>query len=552
MRDGIVLNAILYRHKASQGASPALFTHTPYVADTYHGAGIFFASHGFPFLVVDCRGRGNSTGKFRPYHHDRDDGYDIVEWIAAQPWCNGKVGMGGGSYSGFNQWAAARDRPPHLATITPKCSAYPGVDFPMRNNIGEQYSLQWLAYVAGQTSQTNLFWDWDYWRALSRDRFVAGKSFRSLATEVGFDSSNLREWIEHPQRDEYWDALTPSPQEYAQMHLPVLTITGSYDDNQQGALEYYRNSLRHGSPALVDHHYLIIGPWDHSGVGMPRESVGGVKFGAASLIDMRSLSLDWYRWTMCDGSKPAFLADRVAYYVAGSERWRYANSLEAVTAQSAALFLTPSTDTTRLATPGLLGTAAPARTHTASYVYDPRDMSTAELEATFDPFDPTDIRMLLANDGKQLVFESAPLERPIEIAGFFRLDAWLSIDQPDTDFRVLVYLIAADGSSILLTNDTLRARYADSLRTASLSQSREPRLYRFDRFWFNARLLASGERLRLVLGPWNSIQTQKNYNSGKPIADETLLDARAVTVTLHSGPAFPSALYLPYAAADEG
>src|SRR5688572_20625373 len=124
MRDGVQLNATLYLPKDHATPSPAIFTLTPYIAQTYHDQAVYFATHEFPFLTVDARGRGNSEGSFQPFINEGRDGFDIVEWLSQQPYCNGKVAMWGGSYAGTNQWTAAAECPPHLATIVPVASVY--------------------------------------------------------------------------------------------------------------------------------------------------------------------------------------------------------------------------------------------------------------------------------------------------------------------------------------------------------------------------------------------------------------------------------------------
>src|SRR5690349_16223480 len=104
MRDGVRLQGTLYLPADPSVPGPAIFTLTPYVGQTYHDMGVYFSEHGYPFLTIDVRGRGNSEGTFRPFIQEAQDGYDIVEWLAAQPYCNGRVAMWGGSYAGLDQW----------------------------------------------------------------------------------------------------------------------------------------------------------------------------------------------------------------------------------------------------------------------------------------------------------------------------------------------------------------------------------------------------------------------------------------------------------------
>ena len=193
---------------------------------------------------------------------------------------------------------------------------------------------------------------------------------------------------------------------------------------------------------------------------------------------------------------------------------------------------------------GSLGEAQP-KGKPDQYVYDPRDLSIAALEQDIDTQSLTEQRTVYALRGKQLVYHTAPFERDTEISGFFKLSAWLAIDQPDTDFAVSVYEIRPDASSVLLSNDIKRARYRESAREGKLITTRGPLKYDFDGFTFTSRMVRKGNRLRLVIGPVNSINSQKNYNSGGDVSSETMADARPVTVKLFHDRAHPSTLFVP-------
>lgn len=545
LRDGIRLSATLYLPQDLSGPAPCLFALTPYTADRNHPRASYFAARGFPFLIVDARGRGNSEGRFRAYIQEADDGHDVVEWIAAQPFCNGKVAMFSGSYEGYDQWATAARFPPHLVTIVPGMAPALGIDFPMRNNIGYPYVMRWLALTAGRTSQASIFADQEFWREQYRRWFVSGRPFKELDSFIGNPSPLFQEWVSHPELDSYWDAYAPAAEAYARLDLPILTLTGSYDFDQPGALHHYREHLRHAPPDAARKHYLVIGPWDHAGTLAPRGEVGGVQLGPEALLDVLGLHVQWYAWTLQGGSKPPFLQKRIAYYVMGAERWRYADTLGDVTSHALPLFLHSTGAPVGIFQSGsLLAECTPGNT-SDQFVYDPRDLALSAQESTVDPENLVDQRMLLASTGKHLVYQSAPFENEMEISGFFELSIWLSIDQPDTDFRAAVYEIGSDGSSILLSDDVLRARYRESLRHAKLLHTREPLRYHFRRFRFISRRLGPRSRLRLVFGPINSIYSQKNYNSGGVVAAESMQDAREVTVTVFHDRSHPSALYVP-------
>jgi len=510
MRDGVTLSATLYLPGALQCPAPTVFLLTPYVAQISHDSGVYFASRGLPFLTVDVRGRGNSEGTFTANGNEARDGYDIVEWLAQQPYCNGKVAMSGGSYSGYVQWSAAKERPPHLATIVPVASPWRGFDSPAPRNMWPTYRIQWLNLLGGRTSQERMFADQPFWNQQYRRWLESGTAFRGIDGFLGHPSPIFQRWLQHPCQDNYWDAHNPTAAEYSRIEVPVLTITGMYDGNQLGALEHYR---RHQRIASTEH-YLIIGPWDHAGTRIPKPEFGGLKVGASSVLDLNQLQLEWYAWTMQGGPKPSFLAKPVAYYVMGADRWRYADTLSEVTAGSLELRIGQE----------LEGNGSDG------YVYDPRDVRLASLESTSDASSVVE-----QVPYGELFYQSQPFARATELAGFFKLAVWLSIDQPDTDFFVAVYEVGPDGAVIQLTTDRLRARYRESARIEKLVTSTEPLLYEFDQFTFVAREVPVGHRLRLVVGPVNSIHWQKNYNSGGVVADETVADARTVTVKLTRG-----------------
>jgi len=548
LRDGVHLNATVYTPREQKAPAPCVFTLTPYIGQSYHARGVYFASRGLPFLNVDVRGRADSEGEFHPFIQEAADGYDVVEWLAKQPYCNGKVSMWGGSYAGYDQWATAKEFPPHLATIVPVASPYAGVDFPMQGGLFYTYDMQWLTFTSGRTSQQALFEDSPFWAAKYRQWFESGKAYASLDTLIGNPSAIFQGWIRHPHPDAYWDTYNPTAEQYAKLAIPILTITGSHDDDQPGALTHYHEYMKHASPEGRARHYLIIGPWDHAGTRTPNAQFGGLTFGPASLLDLPKLHLEWYAWTMQGGAKPEFLRKPVAYYVMSADKWRYADTLEAVTGGTRALHLDSAANADDVLSSGALA-AAGASGRPDHYRYDPRDVSTASLEASIDPESLVDQRMTYALRGKQLIYHSVPFDNDTEVSGFFKLSAWIAIDQPDTDFRVDIYEIRGDGSAIPLTSDQLRARYRENARVPKLIGTKAPLRYDFEHFTFVSQEVKKGSRLRLIIGPVNSIYREKNYNSGGAVELESMADARPVTVTLYHDREHPSALYVPLGAA---
>ncbi|HSE41721.1 MAG TPA: CocE/NonD family hydrolase [Acidobacteriota bacterium] len=545
VRDGVKLNATLYLPKPQAEPVPVIFTFTPYISDSYHPRAYYFAKHGYGFALIDVRGRGNSEGEFEPFKNEGRDGHDVVEWIAKQSWCNGKVTMWGGSYAGFDQWTVLKEFPAHLSTIVPAAAAHAAVDFPFFKNIFYSYDIQWLTFTSGVASNQNLFGESSLWIQHFREMYLKHRPFRELDQIVGNTTSHFQTWLKHPTPDEYWDAMVPTEKDYQKISVPILTITGHYDGDQAGALEYYKRHMKFGNADAIAKHYLIMGPWDHAGTRTPQTEFGGLKFDEASKLDMNKLHTEWYDWTMKTGKKPEFLKDRIAYYVIGAEKWKYVKNLDEIAKDKKVFYLNSDGSANDVFESGTLSEAKANSSNPDEYVYDPLDVRPAEIEKEESESPYTDQRIALNLFGNGLVYHTEPFAEAFEFTGFLKFVAWISMDVPDTDFQVTVFEILPDGKSILLSQDMIRARYRDSLREAKLVKYGEINRYEFNAFTFMSRQIGKGSRLRLLITSPNTIHLQKNYNSGGDVSSETAKDARTAHIKLYHDAEHPSHLEVP-------
>jgi uncharacterized protein len=547
MRDGVQLNGTVFKPAGQKDPLPAIFTLTPYIADTYQERASYFAKHGYVFVLVDTRGRGNSGGSFDPFFQEPHDGYDVVEFLARQPWCNGKVTMWGGSYAGFDQWATLKEFPPHLATIVPVASVHAGVDFPFFRGVWASYDIQWLTFTSGHTPNDHLFEEGSFWKRKFQEMYTGERPFRDLDQIAGNTTTVFQKWLEHPAYDAYWQSVAPTAEQYAKIGVPILTITGDYDADQPGALSYYREHMRYGSAEAKAEHYLIIGPWDHAGTRTPKKEVGGLAFGDASLLDMNDLHRQWYDWTLKNGAKPEFLKKRVAYYVVGpgAENWKYADDLEAIATEHRKLYLDSQAGAANDAFHSGEMTEKPSFLGPDKFVYDPADLRPGELEKEDVAKPLLDERSVLNLFGDGVVYHSEPFAEATEISGNVKLTVWLAMDVPDTDLAATLYEILPDGTSVQLTSDLMRARYRESASEPKPVPAGQAVEYVFDGFTWFSRRISKGSRLRLVLGGVNTIYLEKNYNSGGDVADESGKDARVAHITVYHDADHPSALELP-------
>ena len=557
VRDKVELNATLYLPKTPDGSppkTPVIFTLTPYISDMYHARAAYFASHGYVFALVDVRGRGNSGGEFEPFANEPRDGHDVGEWLAKQSFCDGKVAMWGGSYAGFDQWATAKEFPPHLVTIVPAAAAHPGLDYPSYNNIGMTYDMQWFTLTSGHTPQDNLFGDQKFWRTKFLDAYKKHLPFKSLDSFVGNPSANFQRILNHPTADAYYDAMLPTREQFQEIALPILTITGQYDGDELGALTYYRDHLANASPQARAKHFLIIGPWDHAGTRTPRDEVGGVKFGPGAIVDLNDLHRQWYDWTMKSGPKPAFLKNQIAYYLlapgnsGANGEWKYADNFQTLTANPKTFYLdSRNGEPNGVFRSGTLNEKQP-NSGSDGFVYDPLDTRRGENVEGTDPKEKTaaidqTFALSIGKDGS--VYHTDPLPNETSLIGCPAVNLWLSIDTPDVDLECDLYEIQPDGTSIALWSDIRRLRYRESSREAKLMKPGELVPCDFNPGLFVARRLMKGSRLRLVVTAVNSILWQKNYCSGGIVADETTKYAHTCNVQVYHDAEHPSAIQLP-------
>jgi putative CocE/NonD family hydrolase len=549
MRDGITLGALVYRPASSDVRVPVIATLTPYMADRFHDIASYFAQRGYVVALIDCRGRGDSGGEFDPWMADANDFYDALEWLASRPYADGQIATWGGSYGGKNQWAAAGLRPRSLRTIAPAASGFVGFDMGMRRNVPFSFMQRWLTLVSGKAGNRRLFEDVDYWNAVYAEISRGEVPWRGLDQLSGNPSPIWQRWVDHPMSDAFWDAASATDEQFAKIEIPVLSITGMYDDAQIGTLEFRARHHRSASGATLARHYTVIGPWDHGGTRAPRAQLGGLDFGPDSLVDMTKLHLEWYDWIMKGGKRPAFLQDRFAYFVTGTNRWAYASDLEAATARSEVLSLSSlKTRADSVVQRGQLLKKAVAQ-ESDSYIYDPglpAHNEGVEGEDSVSASYLTDDRSVTRLNGDGLVYDTDVYAAGTEVAGRPTVRLSLSMDVPDTDIRVQLFEVRQDGTSVFLGHDWIRARYRQDARQARLVTPGMVEPYVFDQLPFIARTLSLGSRLRLVISPLGaSIHQQRNRNSGGVVADETARDNRVARVAVALGPGL-STLSIPY------
>ena len=544
-RDGVALSVRVWRPDR-EGRFPVIMQHTPYLSDESQARARRFVEAGFAYVSVDRRGRGMSGGVYRPLEASGPDGADVVAWLAEQDWSDGRVLTRGGSYRGMTQWQLLAEHPPALVAAVPTASVYPGWDFPNPKGMMLAYAARWLAFVEGRASNPGIFGDAAFWHARYLDAWRGDRPFGELARAGGVPGDSFERWLRHPGYDEYWQSINPTPDHYAGMTAPILSITGYFDGDQEGALRYYQQHQRHAAPAAAAAHWLLIGPWDHGGTRTPRPNVQGLVFDEAALLDLDQLHIDWYRHVLDAAPLPDPLRDRVNFYVMGAERWASAPSLAAVSDAEWTLYLDPAGQASdHLYASGRL-VENPRQEHAVTaYRHDPAARQLPDDWSSDWEDDRLYVEHRDAFRPDQLLFHSAPLAAPRTLCGQIRFEAYISVNVPDTDVQVRLYEVSAENELRWLGADAIRGRYRHGVDHPQLLNPGEIEPWQFQPFRGARRGLEGGSHLRLVISPLDSPDFDRNDHRGEALPSFSPSNSPVAELRLHHADRYPTRLVLP-------
>ena len=510
--DGAGISTIIVR-PAKAPPLPALLSFTIYANDDWAwGDAKAMAAHGYAGVVSYARGKGRSTDAIVPFEHDGADAAAVIDWIAAQPWNDGRVGMYGGSYNGFAQWAALKHRPKALKAIATSATAAPGIDVPMEGGVFLNFMYPWPLYAASNRSLDDArYGDSARWAALNRNWYASGRAYRDLPTIDGSANPVFAEWLRHPAYDAYWQAMIPQGDEFAGIDIPVLATTGYFDGAQIGALHYFREHLRHRPRA---DHTLLVGPYEHFTMqtGVP-PVVQGYAVDPSARVDLQELRLAWLDHVLKGAPKPELLADRVNWQVMGADTWRHAPTLAAMATRTQQLCLVPG------AKAGKYRLAPQPRPKAISTQrVDFNDRSDAGWTA------PDTVVNTALDPRTGLAFVSDVMPQDLELAGAFSGVLDFNVNKRDVDIAIGIYELNAQGDYLDLAWWLQRASYnADRRQRQLLQPGVRQRLVVGDTRLLGRRL-AAGSRLVVTLGVVKQPDRQLNLGSGKDPSSEVIAD----------------------------
>lgn len=455
MRDGILLATDVYR-AGDSGPGPVVLMRTPYNKDRAQPVATRYARAGYTAVVQDCRGKFQSEGAFVPYNNEGQDGFDAIEWIRRQPWCNGRIGMWGGSYVGATQWQAAVERPPGLVTITPTAT---WTSFYRNLYLGGAVRLSLITtWAAGNSPRPADVAPPADWNAT-----LLHLPLSDFDRAIGWPIPWLTGMLTHPSPDGYWTRLDLTDQ-VTQLDLPVQHVVGYYDFFARESVgNFVRLQQQARNPVVRRQQQLILGPWDHGTIG--QSQVGEIDFGPQAVWDAAGENLAWFdRFLKQDPDAAAKPFSPVRYFSMGENQWREAATWPPPGFDSVSFYLhsggransrrgdgTLNRDPPAADEPNDSFRADPSHPVPACPVTDKRPLSAA----TWAPVDQTAIE----DRADVLVYTSAPFTEPLTFAGDVAAELFVSADTPDADWVVKLVDVAPSGTAHQLAVGIVRGRF---------------------------------------------------------------------------------------------
>jgi putative CocE/NonD family hydrolase len=519
MRDGIELSADVFRPRAD-GRYPVILLRTPYLKSGRNSTeqGRAAVARGYVYIAMDVRGRGESQGDFMPYQHDGKDGYDAIEWAARQPWSTGKVGTIGKSYDAGVEWLAAIQQPPHLvAMVSLATVGDPGTDIFNTGPTGvpTPTMISWYHLVAGHGIQDLSAVDWS--------ALAWHLPLNTMDDVSGRPLPYWKEHLNHPGSDPWWDSQRYQTR-YADITVPVLHITGWYDDVQGVTLKNFAGMTTAGHT----NQKLIVGPWPHA-INRSRK-LGDIDFGPTAVIDLDGSIARWFDYWLKGTPNGVMTEPVVKLFHMGDNAWADEAEWPIKRTQYTRYFLHSGGHANSLYGDGALSTTAPSSHESPDkFTYDPADPVPFITEPTFAQLGgPDDYRPVERRDDV-LVYTSEPVTDATLVCGPIRVQLQAASSGHDTDFTAKFLDVSPDGFAQRLSDGVVRGRYRDGMNRPSPLEPGKAYTYDID-LWNTCESFAAGHRFRVEIASSAFPKYDRNLNTGEPVAGATRMVVASQTI----------------------
>ena len=535
MRDGVRLSTDIYR-PSGVGPFPTLLLRTIYdnQEPVYIEWTRRFVEAGYAVVMQDCRGRFDSDGSWEPYIHEAEDGYDTQQWIGAQPWCDGNIGMFGVSYPGFTQTQPAPLRSPYVKGIVPIASQQDNFGYRPGGALALHSSL-FFGIIAGKTVHRSGFGllDWD---ALYRRLPLIS------ALDDIVDAPFYREVIRRYTYDDFWSSYSLRDR-YDEVDTPAYFMTGWYDTLLHDDFKQFLGWIgRARSEETRRRTRIIVGPWTHYAFSSA-DLYGDIDHRGAGTIDFVAEHLRWFDQRLKGVDTGIDAEPPVRIFVMGDDVWRGENEWPLARTVYTRYYLGSSTGANSMFGDGTLTAEAPSSPGVDRYDYDPElpvpTLGGPIMHRAFAG--PHDRRPVERRDDV-LVYTSEVLERDLEVTGPVEMTLYASSSTRDTDFAATLVDVYPDGRAINICEGLQRARFRESIEESTLIEPGRVYRYTID-MWETSIVFKTGHRIRVDVTSSNFPRMDRNPNTGnRPGMDAEM---QVASQTVHHGGEMASHITLP-------
>lgn len=530
LRDGVKLSVDLCR-PAELPRAPAIVLMTPY---SNNGSGTvararYFARRGYAVALVDSRGRYDSEGTWDPFSaNHKTDGYDTIEWVAKQSWCNGSVGMLGGSYLGWTQWWTATQAPPALKCIIPEV-APPDSHWncPYQQGILVGWMMDWGAMHSGRTMQIARDGPYGGFTPTRQADFMKLPYLKLNARRGAKDCPWFETWLtQNLAGDPYWQAIAyQHPRDYSRVRVPSLSVTGWFDANYPGSPRNFVGVREHGATREAKQAKLVIGPWQH---GFNTRSLGNTDFGPEAAIGWDAYCCRWFDHYLLGIDNGIDRDPAVQVFVMGRNEWRTATDWPLPETHWKKYYLHSGGHANSLRGDGTLSLEPPDKESPDQYVYDPALPTLSPYSGGHLEDGPIDTRPA-ARGSDVLVYSSEPLASDMEVVGPIFARLYAATSAKDTDWMLRLVDVRPDGHAAFLCDGVMRARHRDPEKEGAFNAHRlseilpnRPYLYTLEFWRGTGNVFRKGHRIRIEISSSYYPYYLPNLNTGRDnIALET-------------------------------
>ncbi len=535
-KDGTKLATEVFLPEGATGKVPTIVVRTCYGKERDILRCWHWVAYGYAFVIQDVRGRSDSDGVLEPFQNEREDASDLFDWIAAQDWSDGNIGMWGASYLGYTTTAAATSGNPHLKTAISEVNVgSPFYDTARKG--GTVCSWPLLCWTLGQSVSNRV--DFDVFGGVTIDpiKAIKHRPIAEIPQEIiGKNSGPWDLWAQHYHYDDFW-RHSDNTVHADNINIPMLIMSGWYDGDALGVQETWRFLTKLDKPGRR----IVLGAWPH-GLNSFRD-IMDLEFGDNAIdYDFDTRILRWFDLYLKGIQNGEDKQPRAIYYIVGENEWHTSDDWMPTEAELTNFYITSGGNAQSQFGNGAIVMEPTDETKTDSYVYDPEQPCGDSMNNDDDGYVCPYIVNSRHLRADVLVYDTPVLKEDITIAGPLYTELYAASSAVDTDFFVRVSDVDEKGIARNISFGLIRAEFRKGWDKPELLMPGAVEKYEFE-MYMNAYVFRKGHKIRIDISSSEALESFPNTNTGiNPYLDPKPIVAKQ---TIYHGKEYPTHVKLP-------